>query len=101
MNYYALTIILSPRPDAKNREVLGIFKAGNKYKAFYEIDEYDQGWFIPPNGTDFNSMFWLTPQDGKNHSDFRNEKYIMDNFYVINAANYSIDGNKTSGIQLL
>jgi len=100
MNYKALSIILSPKPNAKNKEVLNLYKVGQKYKAFYEIDEEDQGWFIPPQ-TGTIAMNWLTPKDGKNHSDFTKEPYIMNNFFVMKAANYSIDENETKNFKIL
>lgn len=98
--YFALSIILSLKPEPKDKRLLEIFKIGKTYKAFYEIDEEDQGWFVPPQ-KHFDSLMWLTPKDGSNRSDFRREAYIMDNFHVVKAAGYEIGEDKTTGFNLL
>jgi hypothetical protein len=40
----------------------------------------EQGWFCL--GED-NSEWWLSPWDGRNHNILMHERYIMDNFQIV------------------
>lgn len=94
-SYKALVLILTPKPNAKNREIFKFFKVGEKYRAFYEIEPpEDQGWFIPPDErVGREVLYWLSPYDGKNHSDFLNEPFIVNNFKILSAGNYDYNND--------
>lgn len=58
------------------------FRLDKLYEAHYINDPIEeQGWFC--YGED-GSGWWLSPADGKNHNLFYHEKFIMDNFEVVN-----------------
>ncbi len=56
----------------------GHFTSGKIYNAVYDFD--GKGWFTID---DSDTLHWLSPNDNKDRSNIKNEKWILDNFYII------------------
>lgn len=60
----------------------GHFTVGKQYLTIYEIDGEDQGWFT---FDDAKAKHWLSPWDGKDHSNIYHEPWINQNFIIVEA----------------
>jgi hypothetical protein len=57
------------------------FTQGRKYIAIYMLEpKEEQGWFT---SDDREGQHWLTPYDGRDHSDIYKEKFITTNFIIV------------------
>ena len=62
------------------KSIPGRLTKGKTYKAIYERDEEDQGWFVID---DSENAHWLSKWDGKNHSNIFKEPFIKEYFLII------------------